>query len=255
MSYLPLKDGQMNRLFCTLFLVYFFCAAVFCAAGTIDCTKAESAAERLICSDNDLLSADYELAYLYRVLQLAATDAQEVKRAQLAWIRRRNDCKDAQCLSAEYEKRMKEITQYLLDLSSSKGDSLRTDEYFDEAEISADFGDGPKDPLGKYRCCVVIDGSPCVSFIDFLVKFPDSVEVLTARVLAVKDRVGSLNFKFVDGWGNWAKGSFTPEGHKGTLKIEEVKPIDNPLGKKVLRMYGEYSLSKVKKGTCSRWKD
>ena len=150
------------------------------------------------------------------------------------------------------KKRRKDLERQLNNLRLSKKEVPVTEEYFEESEVYIDSTNGSKEPLGKYQCCARVETSSTVSLIDFFIKLPDSEQILQARVPAVKDKAGVLVFRFVDGWGNWGKGSFKSEGEKGLLRIEAVKPTDDFTGHNVLRQYGEQSLSKVKPGTCSK---
>ena len=60
---------------------------------SFDCTKAKTAAARLICADGELARLDGELgaAYRTRMGQFSATDQKDFAAAQLAWIRDRNE--------------------------------------------------------------------------------------------------------------------------------------------------------------------
>jgi hypothetical protein len=221
-------------------------------ATGIDCDKATPPIAKLICADEELLAKDYELSYYHQVSLSISPDVENFVRGRQAWIGRRNKCRDVRCVSKAYQERTKELGKYLSDMISKGKSSPITEEYCEEAEIYSDSTN--KESLGKYHGCVQVYGSSTLSFIEFTVRFPDSKQILQARVPAAQDKNGAFNFRFVDGWGNWGKGSFTRKGGKGVLKIEEVKPTDDLSGRNVLRQYGEYALSKVKPGTCSRIK-
>jgi uncharacterized protein len=220
-------------------------------ATGIDCGKATSHVTKLICADEELLAEDYELSYYYQVLLSVALDVQSAERERLAWIAKRNKCGDAACITKVYQERRKEIEQHLSNHRLSDKERRIAEEYFDEEELYADSTNGEKESLGKYSCCVIVERASSISSVDFAVRFPDSGQILTARVPATRGKTGALNFRFADGWGNWGKGSFIEEGEKGMLRLEAVKEVVKDLwGRNVLRQYGEYSLSKVKLGTC-----
>jgi len=107
--------------------------------------------------------------------------------------------------------------------------------------------------IGKYFCCVKVERSTSTAFFEFTVSFPDMGQVLTAKVPAILGKNGVLNFKFVDGWSNRGKGSFSRTDKKFLLNIEEVESSKEPLARNVLRMYGEYELSQGKSGTCGQF--
>lgn len=76
------------------------------AHPTFSCTKARSAAERLICQDRQLSGLDVQLANLYAVAKASAADSDEFKRAtSAAWADRERRCADKQCLLGWYANR------------------------------------------------------------------------------------------------------------------------------------------------------
>ncbi|WP_150670662.1 hypothetical protein [Pandoraea anhela] len=71
--------------------------------ASFDCTKAQSNAERIICSDPQLASADVELAALFANARAAVSDQDTFReRARAAWRYREKNCHDRECLVRWY---------------------------------------------------------------------------------------------------------------------------------------------------------
>lgn len=77
------------------------CCARAEAAG-FDCAKATSRLERLICEDPILDSLDTQLDGAYRGALDRSNDPSQLKAMQQAWLKTRDACADATCLSAAY---------------------------------------------------------------------------------------------------------------------------------------------------------
>ncbi len=76
-------------------------------AASFDCKKAASRIEHLICDDPDLNSFDSQLEGAYRgALDRAASPA-SVKGKQLTWLKQRDACADAECMSNAYQRQIK----------------------------------------------------------------------------------------------------------------------------------------------------
>lgn len=74
-------------------------------AASFDCTKAQSKVENLICRDADISKLDDELYAAYKTALKNEKQASEVQQSQRQWIKKRNECVDAQCLAASYRSR------------------------------------------------------------------------------------------------------------------------------------------------------
>ena len=75
-------------------------------AASFDCSRAKSRIENMICRTDNVSALDEELSRRYK--QLAAqADASALKADQLAWMRARDQCKDAACLAESYQARLK----------------------------------------------------------------------------------------------------------------------------------------------------
>ncbi|MEM8702962.1 MAG: MliC family protein [Pseudomonadota bacterium] len=96
-------------------------SAALAAEPAFDCAKAESSAEELICSNEDLAALDRTLADVYGKAVAAIgtfadkdTALKEFKAYQRGWIKGRDDCWKADdelaCIKADYEYRIAEIT-------------------------------------------------------------------------------------------------------------------------------------------------
>ncbi|WP_299473744.1 MliC family protein [uncultured Roseibium sp.] len=91
------------------------------AEPAFDCAKAESSAEKLICSHDELAELDQKLASVYeQAVDAVETYANksdalsELRAFQRGWVKGRDECWKADdelaCIRAEYEYRIAEIT-------------------------------------------------------------------------------------------------------------------------------------------------
>lgn len=91
-------------------------AALLLASGTasaagIDCSKASSRVERLICADPGLVETDRHLADVYRLVQ--AIDP-SVAESQRDWLKNTRDhCTDGDCISGTYQARLWRLDELL----------------------------------------------------------------------------------------------------------------------------------------------
>ena len=73
----------------------------------IDCDKASSPVEHLICSNNSMLAKDGELSLVYDDVLHYAPNKKALKTEQRAWLStQRNRCQDAACLNQVYDQRI-----------------------------------------------------------------------------------------------------------------------------------------------------
>lgn len=108
-------------------------------AASLDCAKAASKVEQLVCTHDVLSKLDDDLAATYRqAAALAAAGATEPKASQRAWLKRRNGCSDTNCITASYQARIAELEDAIgQDLSAETvaGTYARSDDgYSDETE-------------------------------------------------------------------------------------------------------------------------
>ena len=84
---------------------------------SFDCEKSKNGQDRLICSNRELSKLDVQLSALYSKAMAKTTDKAALKKDQLNWYKNtRNTCSDAACLSAAYESRIIEISEFLADI-------------------------------------------------------------------------------------------------------------------------------------------
>lgn len=99
---------KMNFLFPPLLAAAMLVDPVCAHAASFDCAKARSPMEKLICADSRLSSLDEQLNAAYREA-IARTDAKSLLATwQRGWLKSYDvtQCKDAQCLSIEFGKRL-----------------------------------------------------------------------------------------------------------------------------------------------------
>lgn len=82
---------------------------------SFDCAKAGSAVEHLICSDAKLARLDVAMAANYKAMMasnIGEGARDELKSTQRDWIKARNRCADADCLSSSYKERLDAVCDY-----------------------------------------------------------------------------------------------------------------------------------------------
>ncbi|MDR0234544.1 MAG: hypothetical protein LBI31_07085 [Zoogloeaceae bacterium] len=82
-------------------------------AASFDCAKATAAVEKLICSDAELSKLDEEIQPLYRRAQERTADPAGFKMEEKRWLKRRDACKDAGCVSQAYRARLTALRSLL----------------------------------------------------------------------------------------------------------------------------------------------
>jgi len=80
------------------------------AAAVIDCSRATSNAEKLLCSNSRLMKADEQMAYAYRQAIRRGSDPQELMESQRKWLRESRDpCNEVDCMLRAYEDRIADL--------------------------------------------------------------------------------------------------------------------------------------------------
>jgi uncharacterized protein len=80
-------------------------------AASFDCAKASATVEKLICADEKLSVLDDQLAAAYKTASETATDKTTLKTQQKNWLKKkRNICKEAECLTKTYQARIDALT-------------------------------------------------------------------------------------------------------------------------------------------------
>ncbi|WP_446904139.1 lysozyme inhibitor LprI family protein [Burkholderia sp. YIM B11467] len=80
-------------------------------ADSIDCTRAKTRTDHLICGDKALVSADSTLSSAYYDAIGIAADQPAVIRSQRVWLAQRDACADAACLATAYRDRTAALKQ------------------------------------------------------------------------------------------------------------------------------------------------
>jgi uncharacterized protein len=78
-------------------------------ATSIDCSKASTKAEHLICEDPDISKQDEEMSELYSEVFKKIPNEELFKKQQQEWIDARNRCEDISCLKRYYQGRIAEL--------------------------------------------------------------------------------------------------------------------------------------------------
>jgi uncharacterized protein len=80
------------------------------ALAALDCSRAKSNVEKLLCSNPRLAEADERMALAYRGAIHRGADPRMLMEAQRAWIDdARNVCNDVECLLRAYEERISDL--------------------------------------------------------------------------------------------------------------------------------------------------
>ena len=92
------------------FLAAFGANAAFAA---IDCSRAKSNVDLLICSSSSLGLAENQMAYSYRQAMRRGIDPYELRRTQVQWQQQVRDvCNDVPCLLKAFDERGAELDNY-----------------------------------------------------------------------------------------------------------------------------------------------
>ncbi len=78
--------------------------------AALDCSRAKSNAEKLLCSNSRLAYADERMALAFRRAIHRGADPRMLMEAQRAWIRDARDvCNDVECMLNAYEERISDL--------------------------------------------------------------------------------------------------------------------------------------------------
>ena len=91
-----------------LIICIFFTVSIF--GASFDCTKAKTNVEKMICSDSKLSALDENLSKVYSNFYFIS---KEIKSDQIAWMKKRNKCKDDACIKTAYTTRIQELNASL----------------------------------------------------------------------------------------------------------------------------------------------
>lgn len=79
---------------------------IIAQAASFDCAKAQSKVEHLICDNAEISKLDEELSAAYKTALQDEKKADSIKQEQKQWMKKRNNCVDAECVSAAYRNRI-----------------------------------------------------------------------------------------------------------------------------------------------------
>lgn len=106
-------------------------------AASFDCEKANSSVEKMICSDYKLSRLDDFLSGNYKVAmnsEMPDNIKSRIKKSQLNWLDKRNECTDAQCIKTMYSKRIDSIWDECFDHIPGKTTCAKFSDAIDEIE-------------------------------------------------------------------------------------------------------------------------
>ena len=86
-------------------------SAIAAHAVGIDCSKAKTRVEHLICDDVAVAQLDIDLSITYQSAVDKAVDPAVVVRSQRDWLKQRNVCTDTACLAQAYRSRIEALNQ------------------------------------------------------------------------------------------------------------------------------------------------
>lgn len=107
-----------------LFAMLLTLVSVHSNATSFDCTKAASFAEKSICTDSALSRLNEQLNSEYVRALDAAQNKGQVRQDQRDWLRLRNNCKTASCLTASMTDRLRALSRTKVDQPSSAPPSV-----------------------------------------------------------------------------------------------------------------------------------
>ena len=80
------------------------------AQAVLDCSRARTNTEKMLCSNTRLAEADERLAFVFRGAIRRGADPKELMEAQRVWIRDARDiCNDVECMLRAYEERISDL--------------------------------------------------------------------------------------------------------------------------------------------------
>lgn len=85
-------------------------AAPVPAAAALDCSRARSNAEKMVCSNNRLMLAEERMAYAFREAIRHGADRSALTQSQRRWTTEvRDACNEVECMLKAYEDRTAEL--------------------------------------------------------------------------------------------------------------------------------------------------
>jgi uncharacterized protein len=85
-------------------------AAPFAVPAALDCSRARSNAEKMLCSNSRLALADERMAYAFREAIRRGADPATLMQSQRRWTNESRDaCNEVECMLKAYEHRTAEL--------------------------------------------------------------------------------------------------------------------------------------------------
>jgi len=84
-------------------------AAPVAVPAALDCSRARSNAEKMLCSNSRLALADERMAYAFRDAIRRGADPAALMQTQRRWIEIRDACNEVECMLKAYENRTAEL--------------------------------------------------------------------------------------------------------------------------------------------------
>jgi hypothetical protein len=132
------------------------------------------------------------------------------------------------------------IALSLLATSSEAAVQSQTTDYCRVEAVQADTGRG-KFPLGNFvmKVRLIVTGSHYV--LDAWNVMPDNSQILTFNADGTYQHHGPTRIRFIDGFDNQGRGTFTANGAEMRIDIDQVKVAEG--GENIGRNYGSFKLS------------
>jgi uncharacterized protein len=97
----------------TLLILFFALSGVNAAVAAVDCSRAKSNVDKLICASSSLGLAENQMAFSYREAMRRGVDPYELRRTQEQWRQEvRDACNDVPCLLKAFDERSAELDNY-----------------------------------------------------------------------------------------------------------------------------------------------
>lgn len=96
-------------------LLFTICLCLMSSASwaAIDCSRAKTNVDKLICSSTELEVLQEAMAYSYRMAMRRGVDLELLRRTQQEWYDNvRNGCNDVPCLRKAFDQRGAELDNY-----------------------------------------------------------------------------------------------------------------------------------------------
>ncbi len=95
---------------CLLALVAFMVALPVSTTAAVDCSRARSNAEKMLCSNSRLQLAEQRMAYAFREAIRRGADPSKLMQTQRSWTSEiRDACNEVECMLKAYEDRTAEL--------------------------------------------------------------------------------------------------------------------------------------------------